>query len=62
MFLDISKKHSIDVPSSIFIGDTEIDQETAYLGKMKFMLASYNQVVGISTAQAIINAVHEIKS
>jgi hypothetical protein len=29
---------------------------------MKFMLASYNQVVGISTAQAIINAVHEIKS
>jgi len=62
MLLQISEKHNIDIHGSVFIGDTEIDQQTAKLGRMKFKLASYDQSVGDSTAQAITKAVREIKS
>lgn len=62
MFLQIANEHDVDIQGSYYIGDTEIDRETAKTAKMKFLRASHDQSVGEFTAQAIVKAIHEIKS
>lgn len=62
MFLQIANEHNIDIQGSYYIGDSEIDRETANIAKMKFIRASHDQSVGELTAKAIVKAIHEITS
>jgi histidinol-phosphate phosphatase family protein len=54
MFRASQSKHEIDLNNSVYLGDSQIDEEAAKKAGMNFELCSWDGSLGIPTSQAIL--------